>query len=73
MSLFSWNCRGSGGSTISTLNRYLRSTRAAVAFISETKCNEEVARGRIQHLPLNYYSIIPSRGAFWWFVATVGR
>lgn len=62
MSLLSWNCRGSGGSTITTLNRYLRSTRALVAFILETKCNEEVARGRIQQLPLNNFSLVPSRG-----------
>ncbi|XP_078154766.1 uncharacterized protein LOC144550656 [Carex rostrata] len=63
MSIFSWNCRGSGGpSTISTLNRYLRSTGALLAFISETKCSDRLARKRIARLPLQNCEIIPSRG-----------
>ncbi|XP_078163844.1 uncharacterized protein LOC144558800 [Carex rostrata] len=63
MSVFSWNCRGSGGpSTISNLSRYLRSTGAPLAFISETKCSEKTAGKRIARLPLQNCEIIPSQG-----------
>lgn len=63
MSLLSWNCRGSGGSsTIPILRRYLRSTGAAIAFISETKCSAVKARRRIARLPLTNAEIVPSRG-----------
>lgn len=62
MSFLSWNCRGSGGSIISMLKKYLRSTRAVLAFISETRCNEEVALTRISELPLTNSVVVPSRG-----------
>lgn len=62
MNLLSWNCHGSEGATILTLNRYLHATRAHLAFISETKCNEARARSRISRLPLSHSKIIPSTG-----------
>lgn len=63
MSVLSWNCRGSGGSTVNTLNRYLRCTHAQFAFISETRCNLDVARQRIRELPLPNYAAVASRGS----------
>lgn len=63
MSLLSWNCRGSGGpSTIPMLRRYLCSTGADLAFISETKCSKTKAERRIARLPLPNSEIVPSRG-----------
>lgn len=62
MTIFSWNCRGSGGKTISTLNRYLSCTKVVIGFISETRCNEEVALSRIRNLPLTNHFVVPSIG-----------
>lgn len=63
MNILSWNCRGTGGrATIPTLKRYLQSTRAHLAFVSETKCNTTQAMNRIAHLPLPHSEIIPSSG-----------
>lgn len=63
MNLLSWNCRGSGGSsTIPTLRRYLQSTGAHLAFISETKCSKEKSVHRISKLPLSNFEIVSSRG-----------
>lgn len=45
-----------------TLRRYLRSTGAILAFISETKCSREVAVRRIAGLPLQNSELVPSRG-----------
>ena len=45
-----------------TLGRYLRSTGAVIAFISETKSSEKNARKRIAKLPLQNCEIVPSRG-----------
>lgn len=63
MSIISWNCRGSGGSTISTLNRYLRCTKASIAFISETKCDTRRSLERIKCLSLCNSIIVPSKGS----------
>ncbi|KAJ4755626.1 DNAse I-like superfamily protein [Rhynchospora pubera] len=63
MSILSWNCRGSGGdATILSLARYLHSSRACLAFISETKCSFSQATTRISRLPLRNAEIIPSVG-----------
>lgn len=52
ISTVSWNCRGSGGTTCSTLNWYLHCTGAELAFISETKCGYRRAKQRIDLLHL---------------------
>lgn len=62
MNIISWNCRGSGGTTVSTLNRYLRCTKATIAFISDTRCNLEKAGKRVANLPLCNFSGVPSNG-----------
>lgn len=63
MSILAWNCQGSGGpSTIGILKRYLRSTGAELAFVSETKCSREKAVNRIARLPLQNCEIVPSQG-----------
>lgn len=68
MNILSWNCRGSGGSTISTLKRYLRCTAASISFISETRCGVQMARSRIAELlPCNscVVSSIGKGGGLW--------
>lgn len=62
MSTLSWNCRGSGGTTGYTLKRYLRCTKAGLAFISETRCNTKVAEKRIKDLPLCNSIVVASQG-----------
>lgn len=62
MNIMSWNCRGSGGATVTTLNRYLRCTKAIIAFISETRCNLDVAVKRVAELPLCNFFSVPSVG-----------
>lgn len=62
MSLLLWNCRCSGGTTISTVNRYLRCTREKLAFISEIRCNEKMAIQRIKTLSLCNYVVVPADG-----------
>ncbi|KAJ1686323.1 hypothetical protein LUZ63_017713 [Rhynchospora breviuscula] len=63
MSIISWNCRGSGGAvTIPTLARYLHSTRARLAFVSETKYSISQAKQRISRLSLRNSEVIPSVG-----------
>lgn len=62
MNILSWNCQGSGGKTVSTLNRYLRCTKAQIAFISETRCGVARAEERIRKLLLSNYIVVPSEG-----------
>lgn len=62
MSIFSWNCQGNRGSTVSTLNRYLQCTDAKFAFISETRCNLQKAAQRINLLSLKNSIVVPSNG-----------
>lgn len=57
-----WNCRGSGGSTVSTLNRYLQCTNAKFACVSESRCGVRKASQRIQELVLKNSIIVPSQG-----------
>lgn len=74
MSLLSWNCRGSGGpSTVAILRRYLRSTGAVLAFVSETKCSREVAVRRVAGLPLENSELVPSRGKGGGAMVTLGE
>lgn len=61
--IISWNCRGSGGMTISTINRYLHCTKAQIAFFSETKCDLKRATKRISELPLCNAVVVPSEGS----------
>lgn len=63
MSYLSWNCRGSGGpATVQTLKRYLHSTGAVLAFVSETRCNERRARARITQLGDFEFEVVKSVG-----------
>lgn len=62
MNILSWNCRGSGGTTVSTLKRYLRSTKATIAFLSDTRCSLEQARIRVDDLPLRNFSGVAANG-----------
>lgn len=63
MNLISWNCRGSGGPAIvPIIRRYLRSTGAELAFLSETKCSRNKAEQCIARLPLTNAEIVPSVG-----------
>lgn len=62
MNVLLWNCRGSGGSTIRMLNRYLHCTKADLAFVSETRCNDRQAELRIKTLSLNQSVVVPARG-----------
>lgn len=62
MSILSCNCRGSGGTTLSTLNCYLRCTKSSIAFISETKCDTKRSLERIKQLPLCNSIVVPSSG-----------
>lgn len=62
MSVLSWNYRSSGGPTVSTLNRYLRCMEAKLAFISETRCDERTAVGRICNLCINNHAVVPAQG-----------
>lgn len=62
MNIVSWNCQGSGGTTIATLSRYLYCTKADIAFISETRCEMGKAELRIKQLPLCNFKIVPSDG-----------
>lgn len=48
--------------TVSTLNRYLRCTKAQIAFISETRCGVARAEERIQNLPLRNSIVVSSIG-----------
>ncbi|XP_078175152.1 uncharacterized protein LOC144568653 [Carex rostrata] len=57
-----WNCRGSGGSTVPTLNHYLQCTDAKLAFISETRCGLQRANQRIKGLSLNNSIVVSSNG-----------
>lgn len=64
MSYLSWNCRGSGGpATIQTLKRYLHSSGAILAFVSETRCNEKRAKRRISELGKFGSEIVSSVGS----------
>lgn len=69
MSYLSWNCRGSGGpATIQTLKRYLHSTGAILAFVSETRCHEKRAKRRITELgnyDLEAVSSVGQSGGLW--------
>lgn len=58
----SWNCRGSGGMTGSTLNRYLQCTKSHFAFISETRSKLSTSQDRISNLSLRNSIIVPSQG-----------
>ena len=62
MKLLSWNCRGSGGTTIATLNRYLHCTGAEIVFLSETRCGGSVADRRVREANLCNYEIVDSAG-----------
>lgn len=62
MNILSWNCQGSGGLTVSTLNRYLRCTGAQIAFISETRCGLVKAEQRTQLLSLSNHKVVASNG-----------
>lgn len=63
MNILRWNCRGSGGrATLPTLKQYLLSTRAHLAFVSETKCEYNIAIKRIASLQLPNFEIIQSFG-----------
>lgn len=62
MSVLSWNCRGSGGSTISTLKRYIRCTGASITFVSETRCGIQVAEARLATLAPCNFCAVPSNG-----------
>ncbi|KAJ1690040.1 hypothetical protein LUZ63_014195 [Rhynchospora breviuscula] len=60
-SAFARSGLGSGGpSTIPNLARYLHSTRANPAFVSETKCSYQQAVMRINRLPLKNSDIVPA-------------
>ncbi|KAJ4801583.1 reverse transcriptase [Rhynchospora pubera] len=64
MSLVAWNCCGSGGrATIPNLARVLQSTKACLAFVSETKCGTKKATRRIKKLPLKNHEVVPSVGS----------
>lgn len=62
MNLLPWNCRGSGGTIVATLNRYLHCTGAQIAFISETRCGAKIAEKRIKSMLLCNHIIVPSVG-----------
>lgn len=47
---------------MSTLNSYLRCTRAQFAFISETRCGNKLAEGRLKQMPLCNHVVVPSNG-----------
>ncbi|KAJ4774650.1 Endonuclease/exonuclease/phosphatase family protein [Rhynchospora pubera] len=47
---------------MSTLARYLHSTKASLGFFCETKCSVQQATRRIRRLPLKNYEIVPSAG-----------
>jgi hypothetical protein len=63
MNIISWNCRGAGGPR---KQRFLRdliiSTRADIAFISETKSSSRKAVRYLRRLPMQHFDYIPSQG-----------
>ncbi|KAJ3685147.1 hypothetical protein LUZ61_014311 [Rhynchospora tenuis] len=63
MSIFAWNCCGSGGrATIPNLARYLHATRSKIAFISETRADLRKSEQRLRNLPLKNNVVIPCVG-----------
>lgn len=59
MNILSWNCRGLGNaSTVTSLRAFLRSTRADLFFLSETKCSDTSTANCINTLgPFNYCTV----------------
>lgn len=62
MNILSWNCRGSGGTTVATLSRCLHCTKEQIAFISKTRCNSKITGKWIEGLSLCNSAVVGSDG-----------
>lgn len=63
MNILSWNCRGAGGPRKQQfMINLLRSTRAEIAFVMETKSSAAKSVRYLPELPLSNSAHVPARG-----------